>query len=261
MTSAAGSVWKTTFEICPIIMTGGMASNIPGGMLPAIAITQAISFVSGLASGAAVPGLDGFFAHFMPVPGATLIENQFGMYPFANLAVAANALIAQPLHLSMRMICPVNTTAGYYTKLATMTAMKNAFDAHNNSGGLYTIMTLSYIYSDCVMIGMRDIGSQQTKQVQVEWQIDFMKPLVRASSNQQALNNQMAPIANGVQNSGAPSGPPSTVGSAAYADAAGAYYGPPGVGSDTVASINQVAAVNNAVGGAGGPPFGFPGQP
>lgn len=258
--SAAGSAWRTTFEICPIILVGGIAQNIPGGMLPAIAISQAISFATGLVTGNNIPNLDGFFAHFMPVPGATLVENQFGMYPFANLAVAANALIAQPLHLSMRMICPVNTTAGYYTKLATMTAMKNTFDQHNNSGGTYAIMTLSYIYSDCVMVGMRDVGSHQTKQVQVEWQIDFMKPLISVSTGAQSLNSQMNPINNGVQNNGASTSPNAAVGSP-WADAAGAYYGPPGIGSDTVASINQTASVSSAVGGIGGPPINFPGQP
>lgn len=208
--SAAGLAWRTTFEICPIILTGGMASNIPGGMLPAVAISQAISFGTGLLTGNAVPSLDGFFAHFMPVPGATLIENQFGLYPFANLTVAANALISQPLHLSMRMICPVNTTAGYYTKLATMTAMKMAFDQHNNSGGLYSIMTLSYIYTNCVMVGMRDVGAEGTKQVQVEWQIDFMKPLVTLADATQTYNNAMGQINSGVQTNGQPSGPSST---------------------------------------------------
>jgi hypothetical protein len=212
--SAAGSAWRTTFELCPIILSGGIASNIPGGMLPAVAISQAINFTTGLLTGNNVPNLDGFFAHFMPVPGATLIENQFGMYPFANLAVAANALIAQPLHLSMRMICPVNTTAGYYTKLATMTALKAVFDQHNNSGGLYVIMTLSYIYNNCVMIGMRDIGAEQTKQVQVEWQIDFMKPLVTLADASSTYNNQMNQINNGTQTNGAATGPTSTVNSA-----------------------------------------------
>jgi hypothetical protein len=222
--SASGSAWRTSFEICPIILTGGIATNIPGGMLPAVAISQAINFTTGLVTGTNVPNLDGFFAHFMPVPGATLIENQFGLYPFANITVAANALIAQPLHLSMRMICPVNTTAGYWTKLATMTAMKNAFDQHNNSGGLYSVMTLSYIFTNLVMIGMRDIGAEQTKQVQVEWQIDFMKPLVTLADAQQAYNQQMQNINSGTQTNGASSNPAATI-SGVPSDVAGGYNG------------------------------------
>jgi hypothetical protein len=108
------------------------------------------------------------------------------------------------------MICPVNTEAGYYTKLATMTAMKMAFDQHNNSGGTYSIMTLSYIYTNCVMVGMRDVGAEGTKQVQVEWQIDFMKPLISLADATQTYNNAMGQVNSGVQTNGQPSGPSAT---------------------------------------------------
>jgi hypothetical protein len=161
------------------------------------------------------------------------------------------------LHLSMRMICPVNTRAGYWAKLATMTAMKNAFDNHNNSGGLYGVVTPSYIFHDLVMVGMRDVGTQQTKQVQVEWQIDFMKPLVTLTDASSAYNSAMKQIDSGVQTNGATSGPAASVGPAVWDTAGGAYYGPPGIGSDTVATINQAAGISANT----GPPINFPGQP
>ena len=46
--SFASDAFKLSFQISPIILTGGIASEIPGGMLPALAVTDAISFVTGI---------------------------------------------------------------------------------------------------------------------------------------------------------------------------------------------------------------------
>src|SRR5580692_8765118 len=94
--SAGQWAYKLEFEISPITLTGGIALNIPGGMLPMLAISQAGSY-TGLISGGTNVNLDDFFASFYPIPGSKLISQQIGHYPFANQTVASNAIIVQPL--------------------------------------------------------------------------------------------------------------------------------------------------------------------
>src|SRR5262249_8952902 len=132
--------YRLTFEISPIVLTGGLAGSF-GGALPIIALTETLNFTAGLLSGGADLSLDDFFAHFYPLPGSTLVDNRFGEYPFANQAVAANARIAQPLIVSLRMVCPVKAEGGYALKLATMTALKAALALHEGMGGTYTVAT------------------------------------------------------------------------------------------------------------------------
>ena len=45
-------MYKLGFEISPVILCGGIAQAIPGGMLPIVALTQSASFVTGLLGGA-----------------------------------------------------------------------------------------------------------------------------------------------------------------------------------------------------------------
>jgi hypothetical protein len=213
MSISPGSVaWKLSFQISPIILTGGIAQSIPGGMLPLISITEAANFVTGLLSGGSDIDLDDFFAHFQPM-GASLIDNDIGTYPFANQFIAANAIIFKPLSISMMMICPARDTAGYYTKFATMMALQATLMSHNSSGGLYTVATPSYPYNNCVMTGMRDISGNESKQPQIRWQLDFVQPLVTLQQAAQAQNSLMSQISAGVPTDGSLSGGTPPVGS------------------------------------------------
>jgi hypothetical protein len=56
----------------------------------------------------------------------------------------------------MLMIVPVRQPGGYWSKLATMTALRNSLVQHNRAGDLYTIATPSYFYTNCVMTALRD---------------------------------------------------------------------------------------------------------
>src|SRR4051812_48610252 len=107
--------WKTAFELSPIVLVNGLVEGFPGGILPIVAITEAVNFPLSLLAGSQNSDLDGFFAHFRPLPGGTLIDQELGRYPFANQAVAANAVIAQPLTISMEMVVPAKGTLGYFT--------------------------------------------------------------------------------------------------------------------------------------------------
>ena len=196
--------YQLSFEISPIILTGGIAAAIPGGMLPIIVFTEAINFVDGLLSGNENIELDGFFANFEVMAGASLIDQEIAHYPFANQAVAANAVIAQPLAVSMRMVCPVKNAAGYPLKLATLMALQTALVQHNGSGGTYTIATPSYFYTNCLMTGMRDVSTDESNQAQFIWQLDFEQPLLTLQQAQQAQNSLLSKLTGGTQlNAGA----------------------------------------------------------
>lgn len=208
------AAYKLSFQLSPIILTDGIAQNIPGGMLPIIAITEALNFTVGLLGGGENLSLDNFFANFEPLTGSTLVDNQVGTYPFANQAVAANAIIAQPLAISMRMICPARNGAGFATKLATMMALQAALEQHNSSGGTYTIATPSYFYTNCLMLKMTDVTAGDGKQVQTEYQLDFTRPLLTLSSANRAMNSLLSKISSGTAIDGTPawSGLSQTVG-------------------------------------------------
>lgn len=78
-------MYKLGFEISPVILCGGIAQAIPGGMLPIVALTQSASFVTGLLGGAInLTDLDKYFCHWRPVQGATMVDYEIARYPFAK---------------------------------------------------------------------------------------------------------------------------------------------------------------------------------
>lgn len=198
--------YRLSYELAPIILTGGVAQAIPGGMLPMVSITQAADFTTGLLSPGEGLTLDDFFANFQPLPGATLIDNEVSLYPFANMAVAANAIIAKPLYISMIMFCPAKGAGGYALKQATLTALQSTFSAHNTQGGTYTVATPSYTWTNCIMLKMQDVSTALSKQVQTAWRIDFFQPLVTLAAAAAAQNAMMSKLTSGVQNDGSLSG-------------------------------------------------------
>lgn len=203
MSSAGYTVFKLAYEISPILLTGGIvAGSIE--TLPIVALTEGANFVSSLVSGGDATSLDNFFAHYYALPGATLIDNQVATYPFANQAIAANAIIANPLVISLMMICPARNKLGYGIKLATMMALQKTLTQHNSLGGTYSIVTPSYIYTNCVMLGMRDVSGGESKQKQYMWQLDFFQPLLSVASAQSALGSLMQKLNDGTQINGTP---------------------------------------------------------
>ncbi len=237
------AAYRLSFELSPIILTGGIATFIPGGALPIISITEALNFVEGLLGGADFSNLDNFFAHFHPLPGSTIIEQKLGEYPFANQTVAANAAIRDPLVVSMRMICPAREDAGYALKLATMTALQATLEQHNASGGTYTVATPSFFYTNCVLLRMVDTSDARSKQAQNTWQLDFRRPLLTLQDAQQAQNNLMSKITAGTPLGSNPtwSGLSPTVGNPA-----------------SLGTIGSVPAATNPVGVSTTAPFSTP---
>ena len=203
--SAGLAAWRLAFEISPIILQNGIAPNITGGILPLISITESINFTAGLLSGGNPLDFDDFFAHFVPLPGSSLNRQIIGKYPFANQAVAANAVIQQPTNVSLRMICPAKGDLGYALKLAIMTALQSAIKQHNASGGTYIVATPSFIYTNCVFLDLTDVSRSDDKQAQNTYQWDFEVPLLTLQDAQAAQAGLMSQLTAQTPLSGAPS--------------------------------------------------------
>ena len=197
--------YQLAYEISPIVLTGGVAQNF-GGMLPIVAITEEANFLTGLLSGGSNLSLDNFFCHWRPLPGALLQNNQIGRYPFANQSVAANAIIVEPLTVSMLMLCPARTEAGYLAKFAQFLALKAILDKHVQMGGTFAVLTPTALYTNCLLTALRDISGGESKQPSIAWQWDFEPPLISLSAAAGAQANNVAAATNGTQTDGASSG-------------------------------------------------------
>jgi hypothetical protein len=189
MSAGPSQQWRLSYELSPIILTNGIAANLPGGVLPIINILGDADIDTGFNT----DGRDNF-AHFQPIPGSTLIDNEIGRYPFANQAVAANSIIANPLVVSLLMLCPVNQQGGYDDKSSRITSLKSQLDAHNGAGGTYTVATPGYIYTNCILLNVRDVTKAGPGQVQSAYQWDFIKPLLTLEDAAQALNALLSKI-------------------------------------------------------------------
>lgn len=190
----ASTSYDLAFQVSPIILVGGSYGQ---GLMPIIGLLgQLAGLGQGLLSGL---GSDAPFAKFLPMPGSTLISNTVGKYPFANQQVAGNAIIQQPLNLSMHMICPVKDKAGYLTKLALITSLQTSLQQHCAAGGTFNVATPAFIYTGMILLGMTDITGGMTAQKQVEFQLDFEKPLITREDATAALNTLMGKLSGGQQ--------------------------------------------------------------
>jgi hypothetical protein len=236
------------YQVSPIILTGGIASNIAGGMLPLLALTNPNAFTTNLLNGNENFALDDAFGIFQPAVGGTLVEQIIAQYPFANLSVAANAIIRNPINVSMLMLTPMKTVGAWSLKQLTMTSLKSTLDSHNNSGGTYTVCTPAYTYTDMLMVGVIDVSTANSPIPQNAWRWDFTRPLVTLSDTSGAQSNLMSQIGSGVQPSG--SGDPTGGDVPGNSSTPGSSDGTPST-SDPSTAIGQPASVANTGTGAG----------
>lgn len=194
------SDYQSSYEISPIILRGGIA----GAGLPIINFLSSGNFPQGVLSSA---NSDDYFAHFRVLPGHSLMENEVALYPLANQTVAANAIITEPLRVSLEMIAPASDQTSVGTKLKIMTQLKSTLDTHTALGGWYDVATPSYVYQGCLLTSLAD-GTEEDDggQVQVRWIWNFMQPLLTAQAAQAAQNQGMSKISSQTQNSGDPPG-------------------------------------------------------
>lgn len=192
------AAFKLAFQISPIYLTGGSAGSLAGGTLPLVSLTQGNVFTS-LLSGGDDLDLDSYFAHFMPLPGTSLVNQKVGMYPFANQATAANAVIADPTRVSLMMICPAKEPGDYLLKQTILTGLKATLDQHNANGGTYSVNTPAFLFTDCLLLNLEDVTPGESKQVEYRWKWDFVKPLISLADASNAQSNLMGKISSGTQ--------------------------------------------------------------
>jgi len=195
---AAIAAYELAYQISPILLQGGI---FPSGLpVPIVALYGQQSLTLSVLDSIIQPSsASEYFATYLPLPGSTLISNQIGMYPFANRQVAANAVIQQPLTLSMLMIAPVNQPGGYLTKLALFTALQSSLAQHIAAGGTFTVNTPAFMYTNLLMTNMSDVTSGQGAQRQIEWQLDFIQPLLTQAAAAAAQSSLISAITSGSQ--------------------------------------------------------------
>lgn len=187
---AAQTAWQLAYEENPVTLVGGIA-GAPGGTLPLSTLLNGALF-----AGSTV-GIDEAFAKFYPLPGASLIENQLGEYPFASLAIAANSIIKQPLNVSLLMRCPVTPNSGWSNKLSIITGLQNTLANHCAQGGTFIVATPSFWWSDAILVGLHDVSGGETAQAQYALRWDFRKPLISGQQIAGQLNSLMQSLTSG----------------------------------------------------------------
>ena len=196
------SDFSLAYQKSPIIFVNGIANSVTGGLLPIISITQpnGNASVSGGAVTTSITDLSDFLFDFYPMPGGTLIENQVATYPFANQQIAANAIIAEPLRISLMMLSPVSgDNGGYDNKASVFQTLQTTLAKHTQLGGLFNVATPSYLYTNLILTALRDVSDGDPKRPQSRWQWDFFAPLLTLQAAQAAQNNLMTALTNGGQ--------------------------------------------------------------
>lgn len=188
--SSDAQQFSQTYEQSPIVLQGGIAASMPGGIL-------ALNNPQFLPTG---------FAWFKPAGGASLLRNEVAQYPMANQAAAGNATIAQPIPVSMLMMCPANpSTVAYNNKSAIISALIASLKQHNATGGTYSVYTPAYPYSNGVMLDFRDVTSANSQQAQEVFQLDFLFLLLTVADAQAAQASLYQAIDGGYAINGQPS--------------------------------------------------------
>jgi hypothetical protein len=208
---------KLSFQVSPLWLTGPPIGATP---VPIIAFTDPTLFlqaVQGQASttqtvqtqaqtSSASQSLDDAFGAFQVLPGGSLVKQEVAQYPFANQWIAGNATIFQPLELSLIWDTPMRGGNAWATRLSNITNLQARLTYHNNSGGTFTIVTPSFIYTNMIMTGMTDASRPQNPVPQNAWRFDFIKPLIMLSDAAAAQSALMAKLTAGVTTDGSWSG-------------------------------------------------------
>lgn len=198
------SDYQISYQVSPIILVGGVAGT---GMLPIVSVLSSRNYSQGALSSSSAVDVSEYFGQFRVLSGHTLMKNDVATYPLANQTVAANAIITQPLELSLEMVVPANDRFTVADKLSLMTALKSTLDNHTAQGGWYNVATPSYIYQGCLLTSLVDATDElEGGQVQTTWIWSFMQPLLTAQAAQAAQNQAMNKIKNQTQNAGDPPG-------------------------------------------------------
>jgi len=179
-----------SYQKSPILFVGGIAGNLYPW--PIVLLTQGIFYTGGALSPSEDLQLSDFYYDFFPLSGSTFVNNQIGQYPFANQAVAANAIIAEPLTISLLMHAPARGPSAYLQKQSVFTALKQSIDQHTALGGTYNVATPSYIFQNLILTSLTDVSDGDEKRPQSKFRWDFVQPLLTLQAAQAAQGALMA---------------------------------------------------------------------
>lgn len=196
------NVFKSAYQISPILLTEGVADKM-GGVVPIVVYTQSVALLNGLIAGGIngsvnLPDLDNMWAQWAPMSGGTLVDNSVAQYPYANQAVAANAIVTNPLNLSMQMLCPANQPGAMATKLATLQALQAVLNKHSQLGGSYIIITPGQVYTGMLLTRMVDTTPNPVAAPSSQFQFDFTRPLTQKSKNVQKQSTLIKKLGGGM---------------------------------------------------------------
>ena len=197
--SAGRQEFEFKYELCPILLKNGIAKNLMDKLMPIIQLTQQQGYPAGSVSGqlvkALVPGYPpthtGYFAHFKTVPGYTLMFNSIGTYPFANASVAGNAIIQQPVNVSLLMYCPATSAYPASARASIIASLMSALNEHVRAGGLFVVYTPLFIYDNCVLVGIRDGSEGDNAAMQNALIFDFMRPQIMTNEEAAGAQNEL----------------------------------------------------------------------
>lgn len=191
--------WTALYQINPLFLTGGSFAGVPGGIFPfSLLAGAALDLTQDLIGG-------GSPWAWKVMAGGKMVSQSVATYPFASQQVAANATVQEPLAVSMLFRAPVNASFGYVTKTAILTALQTALTNHNNAGGAYTIFTPGLFYQNGLLLNVIDVTTEETKQLQVDWEFDFFFPLITQQAAGSGLSSAMSKLSGGQPFTGAPS--------------------------------------------------------
>lgn len=209
--------FQLSYQVCPIVLIGGIAGT---GVLPVTnllnpnshgAISRAITIL-GIGNNAesqpAQPQNSAFaFGSFRVLPGGSLMDSDIAKYPLATMAVAANAIITNPLRVSVEMVTPASADVNMSQRLSIFTSLKNVLDNHIAAGGYFNVATPAFIYTGCLLLNLVDTSDvPDGAQTQVRWVWNFEKPLITLREAQTVVNNAMSKVQGQTYNAGNPPG-------------------------------------------------------
>ena len=70
---------------------------------------------------------------------------------------------------------------------------------------MFSIATPAFIYNNCILTGMQSLATPEGRQQQIEYQLDFVQPLLTQDAAQGAQQQLIQKITSGGQITGVPS--------------------------------------------------------
>lgn len=211
--------FQLSYQICPIVLMQGIAGT---GVLPIAQILNPsvdasvfqVSSAGLIGSNAQVVTSDAdpssvgpVFGSFRVLPGGTLMDNEIAHFPLATMAVAANAIITNPLRFAVEMAAPAGGPISLSQRLSIFTSLKNVLDNHIAAGGYFNVATPAFIYTGCLLLNMVDASDvPDGAQTQTRWVWNFEQPLITLQQAQAAVNNAMSKVSSQTYNAGQPPG-------------------------------------------------------